>query len=197
MNKSNLVNRKPGIIGEEDYKKYSVLVPFIEKPDGMYLLFEKRAMSLVQPGEICFPGGKREAGETNEQCAVRETMEELCVKSDQIEVIAPADIFISPFNLIIYPFIGEIKDYEHTFSTDEVAEIVLIPLQYLQGKQPDKYISRVINQPDESFPYDRIHGGKNYSWAKGQYDIYFYYYEDHVIWGMTARILKSVLELLQ
>jgi len=55
--------RPPGIIG--NYSYYSVLVPLVEKDGKLNLLFEKRASGLKrQPGEVCFPGGKVEEGET-------------------------------------------------------------------------------------------------------------------------------------
>ena len=64
--------RQPGIIGEEKFRQYSVFVPMIDILGVTYLLFEKRSNKLRrQPGEICFPGGKREDGESFQECAVR------------------------------------------------------------------------------------------------------------------------------
>ena len=100
------------MIGEERFQKYAVLVPVAETAEGRCLLFEKRSAHLRrQPGEICFPGGKLEPGETAASCAVRETVEELRVTRSQIDILGPGDVFVSPFNIIIYPFIGELRDY--------------------------------------------------------------------------------------
>ncbi|MBE5989942.1 MAG: CoA pyrophosphatase [Paenibacillaceae bacterium] len=198
MDRQTFSRRKPGMVEEEKYRKYAVLIPVLTIDGAKYLLFEKRSSNLKhQPGEICFPGGKLEPGETLKQCAVRETMEELNVTSRQIKVLGPGDIYISPFRLIIHSFIGELKDYNDTFSTDEVEEIIKVPLDYLKNMTPETYESMLITEPPEDFPYEWIPGGNQYSWTKGTRDILFYRYENWVIWGMTAQILQSCLELMK
>lgn len=198
QNKENFMKRRPGIIGREQFRQYAVLAPILETPDGVYLLFEKRSDKLRrQPGEICFPGGKLEENETLQDCAIRETVEELLIDPNQIEIIGPGDIYISPFNLMVHPFIGIIKDYRDTFSSDEVADIIKVPLAFFLNQEPAHYKSGLINQPPEDFPYEWIPGGEHYPWVKGTYDIYFYQYENHIIWGMTATIARSVVKLIE
>ena len=55
---------------------YSVLMPFVTTENGDALLLEIRSDNVKQPGEICFPGGEVEKGESFKQCAIRETFEE-------------------------------------------------------------------------------------------------------------------------
>ena len=51
----------PGLLGARH--SYAVLCPLVERPDGLHLLFEVRSAALHrQPGEVCFPGGRMEAG---------------------------------------------------------------------------------------------------------------------------------------
>lgn len=174
------------------------MIPMIDISGTKYLLFEKRSNKLRrQPGEICFPGGKLEPGESLEECALRETVEELQVSPQQIELLGAGDIYISPFNLLIYTFIGIIRDYQDTFGADEVEEVIKVPLGFFQEYPPEKYESKLIHQLPEDFPYEWIQGGRKYPWAKGSHDILFYRYEDLTIWGMTAQIVKSAVELME
>lgn len=190
-------SRQPAIIGESMFKKYAVLVPLVESKNGMAMLFEKRAAQLRrQPGEICFPGGKLEPDEAPQDCAVRETMEELCVTKDQIMLYGPGDTFVSPFNLMIYPFIGRIKPYEFTSNPEEVSEVIAVPLDFFRENKPEKYSATLVNMLPGDFPYERIPGGENYPWAKGAHEVFFYQYGHHLIWGITARIVRSVAELI-
>ena len=60
--KEKMAGRKPGVIG--DRKEFAVLIPLLEREDGLHLLFEKRSGNIKQPGDTCFPGGRIEAGES-------------------------------------------------------------------------------------------------------------------------------------
>lgn len=186
------------MIGAEYFKRYAVFVPIVAHRGKDALLFEKRAASLRrQPGEICFPGGKLEPSESPEDCAVRETGEELLVDKGQITLCGPGDLFVSPFNLIIYPFIGRLDGYRGTFSPDEVDEIIAVPLDFLFSHEPEAYPCSIVNRLPSDFPYERIPGGEHYNWAVGNQDILFYQAGEHLIWGITAQIVRSVLPLIR
>ena len=87
-------SRRAGRLEKEKIRRAAVLVPLIQKGGEYHVVFEVRAGSLkTQPGEICFPGGAVERGETPKQAAVRETMEELLINRCQIRVIAPGKDF--------------------------------------------------------------------------------------------------------
>ena len=68
----SLKHHIPKRIGEEKETSFAVLIPLIKKEDGYHVLFEVRAKHLnKQPGEVCFPGGKVEPGESTYEAAVR------------------------------------------------------------------------------------------------------------------------------
>jgi 8-oxo-dGTP pyrophosphatase MutT (NUDIX family) len=197
LKKDIFLNRQPGIIGADKCRQYAILVPLLRVDGHPYLLFEKRSDKLRrQPGEICFPGGKLEPEETLLECAIRETVEELSIQREQIMVIGVGDIYISPFNMMIHPFVGEISDYNDTFSIDEVEEIIKVPLDFFRNHQPEIFVSKLINEPAADFPYDWIPGGSDYPWAKGNHEVLFYRDHNWTIWGMTAQIVNSMMKLI-
>ena len=103
-------SRRAGRLEKEKIRRAAVLVPLIQKGGEYHVVFEVRAGSLkTQPGEICFPGGAVERGETPKQAAVRETMEELLINRCQIRVIAPLDVLEAPGAMEISPFLGALQ----------------------------------------------------------------------------------------
>ncbi|RTR27869.1 CoA pyrophosphatase [Robertmurraya yapensis] len=197
--KSLLQNRKPRILGSENYSNYAVLLPIIEKADGLHVLFEVRSHTLRrQPGEICFPGGRVDASDRNEgHTAIRETSEELGIAEEEIINVSPLDYMVSSFGSIIYPYLGFIKESARISpNPDEVAEVFSVPLTYLQQTKPEIFQINFKLEPEENFPFHHITGGEKYKWQVRQMEEYFYYYEDKVIWGLTARILSHFLEII-
>lgn len=191
-------NRKPNIYKYDSYRGYSVLASILEKAEGSFFLFEVRSEKLNrQPNEICFPGGRMESREESVNAAVRETSEELLIKKDNIEVLGELDTLITPFNTIIYPFVGILHDYSGTYSTEEVKETFTVPLSFFIETDPMCHYIDVEMRPGDDFPYEMIQQGTNYPWRTGRYPVYFYTYEDKIIWGITARIIKNFVEILK
>lgn len=194
-----LENRKPGILGSEKFSKYSVLLPLIQSEDEWHVLFEVRSSKLRrQPGEICFPGGRMDPSDENEQhTAVRETSEELGISEKSIVNIFPLDYMISPFGTIIYPFVGFIEHPEDIRpNASEVDSIFTVPLSFLKDTKPEIFQVEYKVMPEKNFPLNQIPGGENYNWQTRKMDECFYFYEDKVIWGLTARILKHFIEII-
>lgn len=190
--------RTPSTIGY--YNFYSVLVPLVEKDGQIHLLFEVRSEFLVhQPGEVCFPGGAIEAGETEEECAIRETCEELGITEDKIKIIGQLDTLHTYSNFTIYSFLGVIS-YEDlmkgTPNKDEVKEFFLVPLKYLMEQAPYIYSMEIIPNIKSDFPYEIVNFKEGYNWRKGRGEVPIYSYEDKVIWGLTARIIKSMVGII-
>ena len=160
------------------------------------MLFEVRSNQIPdQPGDVCFPGGAVEAGESYEEAAIRETCEELLISPDQIELIGASDI-MHIRNMIIYPYVGILTDYKESYSQKEVAEVFRVPLNFFRTTVPDSYLVEAMAQPEEGFPYELIQGGRKYQWRVLKTEELFYQYEGHVIWGLTARMLAAFLKLL-
>jgi peroxisomal coenzyme A diphosphatase NUDT7 len=193
-------NHTPTILGSEKYSKYAVMVPLIEKDDGIHVLFEVRSLELRrQPGEICFPGGRIDAVDKDEKsAAIRETAEELGIDNKNIINVFPLDFMISPFGMMIYPYVGLISNPENIQpNPTEVGEIFTVPLSYFINTEPKIYHVNFKVEPEENFPFNLVIGGENYNWRTRAIDEYFYIYEEKVIWGLTATILAHFIELLR
>jgi len=183
---------------DEGIKKSAVCIPFIPNGNSYDVLFEVRSSQIkAQPGDICFPGGMIEKGESPEQAAVREVCEELLIKPEQMEVLGQADLFFNPSGLIIYPFPALLKDYEDTFSRDEVEEVFRVPLEFFLNTEPDIYYVEAKIQKSENFPYEYINGGENYRWRKQLTSMIFYHWEDKHIWGITAKMMMHFVNFLK
>ena len=177
-------------------RRFAVLCPLIARPEGLSFLFEVRAAGLQQSGEVCFPGGRAEAGETAVQCALRETWEELGIPSHQIEIIGQSDFLVHQRGFLLQPVIG-LVDQEALAalrpSPAEVAEVFTVPVSFFQSTPPEMLSYRLVPQLPEDFPYDGIGISPSYAWGSGQVDVPVWRYQSHVIWGMTARILRDIL----
>src|SRR3954466_3984821 len=92
-----LKGHTPKILGSESFSKYAILLPLLQKEDGVHVLFEVRSLELRrQPGEICFPGGRIDTEDLDEKdAAIRETIEELGINKEHITGVYPLDYMIS------------------------------------------------------------------------------------------------------
>lgn len=194
----HLNTRIPKRIEQEKDKVSAVMIPLIKKNDGYHILFEVRSNKLSQqPGEICFPGGRREHDETSMETSIRETCEELLISESNIKLYGPLDYFLSPAGLRIDPYLGELVNYDGQYSNEEVSEIFTVPLAFFQNTPPKCYYNKVTMYPTDNFPFDKVPGGKEYPWARGEYEVLFYEYDDRIIWGLTAKILYYNLKMIQ
>ena len=191
--------RHKGYLDTNNY--FSVLLPLIYIEDELHILFQVRSLQLnSQPGEICFPGGRIEAMELPLESAIRETIEELNLSENQIEVLGELDTLTTPFNTVLYSFCGllkgisDIRDIQ--YNQQEVDSIFTVPVKTLLDFEPISYPLAIRFESGEDFPYSLIDNGKNYKWKTGTYPVYFFHYKEYVIWGLTAKILTHFLEIL-
>ncbi|MBQ9974704.1 MAG: CoA pyrophosphatase [Oscillospiraceae bacterium] len=194
-----LSRRTPGIMDAE--QQYAVLVPLVNRPDGLHLLYEVRAAALHrQPGEVCFPGGHMESGETPADCALRETCEELNIPPRSIEVLGPLDIICGRGNFVMYPILalmdGQTVDTCRP-SPEEVDHIFTVPLSALAGITPGEYCYDLVPHVAEDFPYAMLGITPDYPWRSGRESGPVYPWQDKAIWGLTGRVTRHVLQLLK
>lgn len=191
QNRSNYDSIEPMVT-----RKASVLIPLVETQDGLEILFEKRSSDIAQGGEICFPGGIIDVGETPEETSIREIKEELLLSDNQIEFLGPLHVMGTEYGTRIYSNLGVLKDYENSFSRDEVESVFTIPLKWFKENEPEIYDVRLIRDKDDYLPYDIIPGGKAYPWKSLNSKLYFYRSEPEIIWGLTAKLLFYFISMV-
>lgn len=196
--KGKIKNRIPGPTRDQHY--YSVLIPLIESEGRLEIIYELRSNNLsTQPGEVCLPGGRIERGEDFSQAAVRECSEELLIPESKIELLGESDYLITPFNFIIYAFVGKIKldsAAEINPNRYEVEEIFTVPLEYFLKQSAEKYNAVLKSEFEQEFPYYLLPRGEKYQPPHSDYPIYFYRYQKRIIWGITAEITKAFVDIL-
>ncbi|MEA4934862.1 MAG: CoA pyrophosphatase [Lawsonibacter sp.] len=194
-----LKGRRPGLMGI--VSEYAVLVPLVEREDGLYLLYEVRSHTLRrQPGEVCFPGGRVEGTESPEGCALRETEEELSIPPSAVRILGRMDFIAHRANFIMHPILALVKEgaVEHmTLNPGEVDQTFLAPLSHLLNTPPLEYDYRLIPETGESFPYELIGIPRDYQWQIGSENVPVYSWQGHAIWGLTGRITRHLVQLIQ
>lgn len=185
-------NREVKILGEDkEYKRYAVTIPIYY--DGEYkVLFEVRSHKLnFQPGDISFPGGKVEEGETPKEAAIRELIEEVGLKEEHIEFIGQFDTLVTYHGKIIYVFVVQIKEMDFNPSKDEVHELFFVPVDFFLRNNPI-----IKNANLKAYFEDEKQNNKGLLESKTP--IYYYKYNNKIIWGITAKIIYYfTMEFLQ
>ena len=186
----------PGLLGARH--SYAVLCPLVERPDGLHLLFEVRSAALHrQPGEVCFPGGRMEAGETPEQCALRETWEELGIPPEDIRLLGRADFLHLRSEALMHPVLGQVAPAaleRLRLNPAEVRQTFLVSLDWLAAHPPEVYRYPLLPVGAEQFPYARVQAPPDYRWTPGQAEVPVYDGLPYPLWGLTARITRHVVQ---
>lgn len=185
---------------QDGYRHYAVLIPLIEVDEELHVLYEIRSKKLKhQPGEICFPGGRHEEDEIYLETALRETIEELGVDPEAIEIIGQLDDVITPFNMYIHVYLGILTQSleELVLSDDEVESIFTVPVDFLMTCKIQEYKTKANILPPKDFPYEKIEKGYAYEWKVGHYPVLFIDYDRYHIWGITARITANLISTLK
>ncbi|XP_055477339.1 peroxisomal coenzyme A diphosphatase NUDT7 [Psammomys obesus] len=129
--------------------KYSVLLPLLVKGGKLYLLFTVRSDKLRRsPGEVCFPGGKRDpVDEDDTATALREAQEEVGLQPHQVDVVSHLVPYLLDKDVLVTPVVGFL---DHNFqpqpNADEVKDVFLVPLDYFL--QPQVYYQNHFTHSD-------------------------------------------------
>ncbi|MGT2911145.1 NUDIX hydrolase [Streptococcus cameli] len=194
--KKRIQKYSPRSLGEK--KQYSILIPLLQIKGEWHLLYQVRSHNISQPGEVSFPGGQVEEGESYQEAAIRETCEELGVSPHHLDIWGEID-YLHHGEQTIHCFVAELKKTDLTQlkpNTTEVERIFTVPLNVLLKQDPTYYPLEVELKPNSSFPFEKIPNGKQYRF-KGFHRVLPFYELEETIWGMTAMFTRRFIQILR
>lgn len=198
------------IIGRSRFSSYVVLVPFMFIENEWHILFQKRAQNIRQGGEVSFPGGGYDAAvdKTFADTAIRETVEELGIDREDIKIEGHLGTLVSPMGAVIDVFIGRIllsDTGSFRLNRDEVEEVFTVPANEFVRMDCEVYTISLDITPhikdstgrELAFPARELGLPKRYQgkWNNVLQQMYIYRTEQGMIWGLTAEIIRDMLEL--
>jgi 8-oxo-dGTP pyrophosphatase MutT (NUDIX family) len=164
---------------EKPLKPAAVLVPLVDRTEGMTVLLTRRTDHLHDhAGQISFPGGRIDMGDADATAAaLRETEEETGLTRDFITLVGQLDTYVTRTGFEVTPLVGLVAPgFALAPDTFEVAEIFEVPLAFFLDPASRRTESRV--------------------WQGRTRHFYVYPYQHYYIWGATAGMLNNLAELL-
>lgn len=170
----------PGLTpGRTPLRPAAVLVPVIAHATGATVLLTRRADTLTNhSGQIAFPGGRHDPGETAVQTALREAHEEVGLDPAAVEVLGIMPAYRTGTGFLITPVIGWIAEAPKVEAQpDEVADLFEVPWDFLMN---------VANHRRDHL--DPPAGPRRWFWAMP--------FEERYIWGVTAGMIRALHDRL-
>ena len=155
-------------------KPAAVLVGVRE--NGNVILTKRSARLKHHPGQIAFPGGKKDEGDVDLiAAALREAHEEIGLPSDQVEVLGSLPCHETVTNYTVSPIVGLIMgNYDVLPEVGEVSDVFEVPFSHFANL--------------ENF---RIEGRR---WQGNRRQYFVAPYGPYYIWGATARIFRALAD---
>lgn len=161
-----------------DARASAVLIALWEDVDGTEVLLTKRSWEMRNhKGEISFPGGRLDPGESPVEAAVREAHEEVGLDPSHVEIVGELDhISTVVSKSFIVPIVARLdRRPDVSPMTGEVQRVLHVPLRELY--RADTYRQEIWWRPPVEWP------------------IHFFELDDETIWGATGRMLVQLLSL--
>jgi 8-oxo-dGTP pyrophosphatase MutT (NUDIX family) len=153
----------------------AVLVPIIEREQPTVLLTQRAAHLKEHSGQVSFPGGKIDAGETPREGALREAEEEIGLPRGAVEPLGYLDLYMTTLGYRIVPVVARLRPpFPLALNAQEVDETFEVPLSFLM-------------EPGNLQRHSREWQGMTRSY-------YAIPFEKRYIWGVTAGILRNLYE---
>ncbi|KPF83798.1 DNA mismatch repair protein MutT [Brevundimonas sp. AAP58] len=160
---------------EGPLKPAAVLITLVATDDGARVIMTRRADSLARhTGQIAFPGGRLDPGETAVEAALREAWEEVALDLASVTVLGLSDAYETGTGYLVTPVVGWLECVPTlTPSPDEVAEVFEVPWDILMDPA-------MLRRDHLETPA----GVRRWFWSLT--------HEDRYIWGVTAGIVRAL-----
>jgi 8-oxo-dGTP pyrophosphatase MutT (NUDIX family) len=139
--------RLPGREGEP--RSAAVLVPLVNRPDGLAVLFTERSADLPDhAGQISFPGGRVEPGDVDvDAAALRETEEEIGLRRERVTVLGRLADYETVTGYRVTPVVGWVEPpFSIVPDPVEVADVFEVPLAFLLEPVNQKRHFRMLGE---------------------------------------------------
>lgn len=170
---------KPPYVPSQMARRSAVLVALHDSADGPSVILTRRTAHLSShKGEMSFPGGRVEEGETLVQAAVREAHEEVNLD--------PA--LVTP--------VGELDSLSTIVSQSSIHPIVATLSRFPELSPHEHEVERIVHVPLAELASAETY--RREVWVRGgnPFDIHFFEIEGDTVWGATGRMLHQLLDML-
>jgi 8-oxo-dGTP pyrophosphatase MutT (NUDIX family) len=167
----------------------SVLMPLVERDDGLHVLLTRRTDHLTDhAGQVSFPGGRAEPDDIDVvDTALRETQEEVGLARERVQVLGPLNTYSTVSSYVVTPIVALVQPpFQLALDDFEVAEAFEVPLQFLMTPaHHHRHAAEFqgVRRQFLSMPWQGVD-------AQGQPREYF-------IWGATAAMLRNLYSFLR
>lgn len=143
-----------------------------------FLLTQRTQEVATHKGQISFPGGLREDADSSlRETGLREMEEEVGIPADFVEVLGPFNQYMAVTNYRVTPFVAFLREgFPVSLNSKEVERILEIPVRFFRQTEPAEEIHHRFGRA---------------------VTLYFYEIEGDVIWGLTAAMIKDLIEFLE
>ena len=165
----------PGVPAPQPHslKPAAVLVAIVTRPTLSVLLTERTQQLSAHAGQIAFPGGKIDAGETPLETALREAHEEIGLEAPFVEPLGFIEPYRTGTGFLVTPAVALVRPgFELRPNPREVADVFEVPLDFLLDCANHRIDSRF--------------------WRGAERHFHAMPYQERYIWGATAGIIKTL-----
>lgn len=177
-----------GLFAGREPASASVLVPIVDRADGLRVLLTRRTEHLKDhAGQISFPGGRQEEHDADVvAAALREAQEEVGLAPEHVEIVGALPVYTTVTAFRVTPVVALVEPrFSLALDPFEVAEAFEVPLAYLMDPRHHRrhrFEAEGVTRHFLSMPWDGLD-------AEGRPRQYF-------IWGATAAMLRNLYRFL-